>query len=135
MRDDQGSLTAFLAVLAVGLFVLIGLVVDGGQAIVAKRTALDVAEQAARVGADQLSVDDLRAGRFAVDPVAAASAVTGYLDAAGATGSVSVSGDSVTVHVVGDAPTAILGIIGIDDIGVSATASATDVHGVTQEDQ
>ncbi|HLX89307.1 MAG TPA: pilus assembly protein TadG-related protein [Acidimicrobiales bacterium] len=135
MTDQRGSLTAFLAVLATGLFVVVGLVVDGGRAIAAKREAADVAEQAARVGADQLSIDDLRAGRFVVDPQAASNAVAGYLSVARMTGHSSVSGDSVTVHVSDNSTTAVLGIIGIRVIPVSATASATNLHGVTKEDQ
>jgi len=134
MTDDRGSLTAFLAVLATGLFVLVGLVVDGDRALAAKREAIDVAEQAARAGADQLSVDDLRAGEFVIDPIRATSEVNSYLDAAGVQGSVSVSGNSVVVQVVGDSPTTVLGMIGIGDIHVSATASATNVHGVSRED-
>ena len=132
--SERGSLTAFLAVLALGLFVLVGLVVDGGRALVARRQAVDVAEQAARVGADQLSVDALRSGQFVVDPASAASAVTNYLEATGATGTVSVTGNSVTVHIVHNTPTTVLGMIGIGDIPVSATAAATNLHGVTRGD-
>jgi|SRR5215469_6432113 len=135
MTEDQGSLTAFLAVLATGLFVLVGLVVDGDRALAAKREAIDVAEQAARVGADQLSVDGLRSGQFVIDPVKAESEVTSYLGAVGVQGSVTVSGNAVVVHVTGDAPTMVLGMIGIRDIQVTATASATNVHGVSREDQ
>lgn len=135
MTDEQGSLTAFLAVLAVALFVLVGLVVDGGRAVVAKREAIDVAEQAARVGADQLSVDALRSGTVVVDPSAATTAVARYLAAAGEQGVATVTGDSVTVHVSSTTPTVILGMVGISTIPVSASASATNVHGVTGADR
>src|SRR5581483_8008697 len=50
-RDDDGSVTAFVAVLLVALFALMGLVVDGGTAISAQQSAVDEAEQAARAGA------------------------------------------------------------------------------------
>lgn len=132
---EHGSLSAFLAVLAVGLLVLVGLVVDGGRALVAKRRAVDVAQQAARVGADQLSVDALRAGRFSVDPAQALATIDRYLSAAGARGSASFTGDTVTVHVAGAASTAVLGMVGIKEISVTATAVATDVHGVTAADR
>jgi Flp pilus assembly protein TadG len=134
MSDERGSLTAFVAVLSVGLFVLAGLVVDGGRAVVAKRQAIDVAQQAARVGADQLSVDALRSGSIVIDPAAASAAVERYLSVADEQGTVSVRGTTVTVRIVGSAPTTILGIVGISRIGVSASASATNVHGVTEQD-
>lgn len=134
MIDERGSLTAFVAVLAVGLLVLVGLVVDGGRAVVAKRQAMDIAEQAARLGADQLSVDALRAGKIVVDPAAASTAVTRYLASAGEVGTMSVSGDSVTVRVTAGASTSVLRMIGISSIPVSAEASATNLHGVTGPD-
>lgn len=134
MSEEQGSLTAFLAVLAVGLFALVGLVVDGGRAVVAKREAIDVAEQAARVGADQLSVDALRGGNVVVDAAAASTAVARYLRAAGEQGTATVTGDGVTVQVSSSSSTVILGIVGISAIPVSASASATNVHGVTGAD-
>jgi hypothetical protein len=45
-----------------------------------------------------------------------------------------VVGQTVTVHIVGEEPTVILGIVGINRIAISVTASATNVHGVSQED-
>ncbi|HZU79435.1 MAG TPA: TadE family protein [Acidimicrobiales bacterium] len=133
-RNERGSLTAFVAVLGAALFVLVGLVVDGGRAIDAHRQAMDAAREAARVGADQLSVDGLRSGEVTVDPAAAVAAVTGYLTAAGEQGSVQVDGDTIVVHVDASVPTAILGMIGIDHLSVSASASATNLHGVTRQD-
>ncbi|HVA08060.1 MAG TPA: pilus assembly protein TadG-related protein [Acidimicrobiales bacterium] len=135
MTDEGGSLSAFLAVLAVALFVLVGLVLDGGRILSAKRTAMDVAEQAARTGADQLSLDALRAGQFVVDPSAASTAVARYLAAAGQSGTVEISGSTVVVHVETTVHTVVLGIVGINKISVASSATATNVHGVTQEDQ
>ena len=134
MTGEHGSLSAFLAVLSAGLLVLVGLVVDGGRALVAKRHAVDVAEQAARVGADQLSIDALRAGRFSIDPAQAVMAVDRYLASAASQGSISVTGDTVTVRVTGDVSTVILGMVGIRQLAVTAVAVATDVHGVTTSD-
>ena len=53
--DDNGSFTVFIAVLALALFSLIGLVIDGGRAVAAQTTATGEAEQAARLGADRIS--------------------------------------------------------------------------------
>jgi hypothetical protein len=131
---EVGSLTAFLAVFCVALFVLIGLVVDAGRAISIRSTAMVEAQQAARAGAGQLSVSGLRSGQIEVDPVGAVRAVNGYLAAVDQSGTTSVVGQTVTVHIATYEPTVILGIVGIDRINVSVTASATNVHGVSQED-
>jgi hypothetical protein len=57
-----------------------------------------------------------------------------YLQSIGQSGTASVAGQTVTVHVATDEPTVILGIVGIDRIVISVTASAVNVHGVTEED-
>ena len=133
-EHETGSFTVFVAVFALALFALLGLVVDAGRAIAARSNAWDQAEQAAREGAGQLSVDALRAGQIELDPSAAISAADSYLAAAGQTGSASVVGNVVTVRVSETEPTVILQIVGIRQIEVSAVASATDVRGVTRQD-
>jgi len=132
--SDQGSFTVFVAVLAVALFALLGLVIDGGRAVAAESAATGEAEQAARVGADQISVEAIRSGIVAIDPIAATSAANEYLRSVGSPGVVTVTGQTVSVHIKSSEPTVILGIIGVELIGVSASASATNVHGVTKED-
>jgi len=133
-RGEVGSLTVFVAVLALTLFALIGLVVDGGRAVAAQSAATGEAEQAARLGADQISVAALRSGTIAIDPSAAVKAASAFLRTAGTAGVVTVAGETVRVHVQSSEPTVVLGIIGVGQIGVSATASATNVHGVTRAD-
>ena len=134
VRSDSGSLTAFLAVLCLALFVLIGLVVDGGRAVAERAAVGAETQEAARVGAGQVSVDALRTGQFEVDPSAAVTKAHSYLASVGLTGVVSVVGDTVSVRVVSSEPTVILGVIGIDRIGITVTASAISLHGVTQAD-
>jgi len=129
-----GSLAAFTAVFALALFVLLGLVVDGGRAVAARDAAMSEAEQAARVGVQQLSVSALRSGSVAVDPLAAADAVRGFLGGDVESEAVDVSGQTVTVHIQTSEPTVILGIVGIDRISISESASATNVHGVAGSD-
>jgi Flp pilus assembly protein TadG len=131
---ERGSLTVFTAVFCVALFVLIGLVVDTGRAISARAAAMSEAEQAARTGAGQVSVGALRSGTVEVDPTAAVDAAEEYLASVGQTGWTSVVGETVTVHVESQEPTVILGIVGINRIHISVSASATDLHGVTEED-
>jgi hypothetical protein len=111
-----------------------GLVLDGGSAMNAQQAAYDEAEQAARAGAGELSVDGLRAGSVAIDTQAAIAAAEAYTTSSGHPGTASVADGKVTVNVRYRIPTSILGIVGISTLSVSATASAVNVHGVTKED-
>lgn len=131
---EEGSFTVFVAVLAVALFALVGLVVDAGRAVAARATAIDQAEQAARAGAEQLSIDALRSGQVSLDSASATAAADSYLAAVGQTGSASVSGATVTVRIEESEPTIVLGLVGVHQIDIAVTASATDVHGVTRQD-
>jgi Flp pilus assembly protein TadG len=133
-KGEGGSLTAFVAVLALALFALVGLVVDAGRAVSARELALEQAQQAARAGAGELSLDDLRSGQITLDQPAAIEAADAYLASVGQVGTASVTDQTVTVHIDASEPTVILGIVGINRIAVSVTASATNVHGVTEED-
>lgn len=61
LRGDRGSTAAFLAVLAVPLLLLFGLVLDGGRALEGKLRAKDTAAEAARAGANACDPAVLRA--------------------------------------------------------------------------
>jgi len=133
-RSEHGALTAFVAIFSLSLFILIGLVVDGGRQVNLQGAVENDAQQAARVAAGQLSVEALRAGTISVSPQAAISAATDYLRNIGQSGTVSVAGARVTVTTRKTEPTLILSLIGIRRIEASATASALDVGGVTRAD-
>jgi Putative Flp pilus-assembly TadE/G-like len=134
LTGQSGSLSAFMAVFCLSLFILTGLVVDAGRAIAVRSAAAADAEQAARAGAGQLSVDGLRSGVVEIDPAAAILAANDYLASVGESGTTAVVNQTVTVHISTDEPTVMLGIVGIRQIVVSVTASASNVHGVTEED-
>lgn len=53
-------MSVFTVLFSVVVFLLAGLLVDGGAAINARLRAADVAEQAARAGADRIDVEHLR---------------------------------------------------------------------------
>lgn len=57
---DRGSMSIFTVVFSAVVFLLAGLLVDGGAAINARLRAADIAEQAARAAADQIDVEHLR---------------------------------------------------------------------------
>jgi hypothetical protein len=59
-------MSVFTVVFSVVVFLLAGLLVDGGAAINARLRAADIAEQAARAAANQIDVEHLRATGQAV---------------------------------------------------------------------
>ncbi len=133
-RGDRGSVAGYLVVSAVALFALAGLVLDGGAALTAHGRAADVAQQAARAGADALDETSLRSptpGGLTANPAAARDAAQAVLTAAGITGEVTVAGSQVTVSARASEPTAILSMVGVDQVGGSATATAIPLHGTT----
>jgi Flp pilus assembly protein TadG len=96
-REDRGSVAVFTAVFAFVVLLLIGLLVDGGNALNARERAADVAEQAARAAVTDLSIGDLH-GQGAAETLAidwstactyAQQTVTDYgADTSGVTGAV-----------------------------------------------
>lgn len=132
---DSGTITVFVALLAVALFALAGLVLDGGRAVSAQQAAQDEADQAARSGAQALSVNALRTGTVELDAHAAVANAVAYTVAAGHPGTATVVGNAVEVSIHYRVPTDILGIVGIGTLPVSATGRAVDVHGVTGEEK
>lgn len=126
VRDDRGSVTAFVAVVATALVLVAGMAYDGGQVIAAHNAARNDAERAARAGAQQIDLDHLHTtNEPRLDPAAAEAAATDYLERAGSTGSATVSGASITVTVTRIQPMRILP--GADrTIVVSETATAVD---------
>lgn len=129
---DRGAVAAFVVLVMVGLLALVGLVVDGGTALTSRQAAQVEAEQAARAGAGALSVDALRSDVIQIDGPAAVAAAEQFMAAAGHPGTAVEAGGVVTVSIRYQVPTAILGLVGIDRLAVSAEAAAVNVGGVTR---
>ena len=129
--DESGVLTAFVLLLLVAFMALVGLVVDGGAALTAHQAAEVEAEQAARTGAGAISEDALRAGIVQLDAPAAVRAAEDATALSGHPGTATVDGGVVTVRIRYVIPTAVLGMIGIPRLSVTAAASAENLHGVT----
>jgi Flp pilus assembly protein TadG len=112
----------------VGLL-LAGLVFDGGAAMTTKASALSVAQQAARAGADQLDLATLRAtGEVHLDPAAAEQAAASWLAQAGQTGTIAATTEQVTVTVTATGSAVLLSVVGITSYELSATATAEAVQ-------
>jgi Flp pilus assembly protein TadG len=135
LRDgEQGQITVFVVVIMVALLAVAGLVYDGGRALAAKTTCIDIAQEAARAGAQQVNLATFRAsGQVMLDASAAQAAAQAYLAGTGTgdTATVTVAGDTVTVAVSSGQPTVFLGLIGIRSLHVTGTATATAESGIT----
>ena len=131
-RDERGSASIWAILVIAGAFtVLLGLVVDGGRIIDERVAASRAAAQAARAGADALSVASVRNGSDAIDAEAARAHAQTYLRDVGMDGTVSVAGDRVTVRVTGESKTQILGVMGVASFPIDETESA---RAITEED-
>ena len=133
--SDRGSAALWLAIVMVGLLAFATLVLDGGMALAARGQAVDVAQQAARAGADALTPYSVFAGGGAAglgaQEAAANTAAQRVLAAAGATGSVVVTAASVTVTATAVRHTAILSAVDITEVSGTASATAIPLLGTT----
>jgi hypothetical protein len=131
---DRGSVGVYVVVVALGLLVAAGLVLDGGAAFAARGAAATAAQQAARAGADALNLATLRNPSptgLAVDPSAARNAANRVLATAGATGTITVNGAAVTVTARVDRPSYLLAAVGVDRVAGTGTFTAVPLHGTT----
>lgn len=134
-QDERGEFVPFVALFVVAVMVLLGLAVDGGYLLAARRRAIDEADGAARAGAQALAVPTYRsAGVVELDPAAAEEAAQGFLGATGHDGRVDVVDDRVVVSVSFAQPMALLRIVGVDEMGVSGRGEAHAVRGVESEE-
>lgn len=130
--SERGFVSLYVVAITIGLVALAGLVIDGGNALAARESAADTAQQAARAGADALSPDSLRsAGALSATPEAARQAANEVLSTGGVTGTVTVDGDQVIVTVTVHKATTVLSAVGLTQITGSATARATALRGTT----
>nr|WP_212827271.1 pilus assembly protein TadG-related protein [Polymorphospora rubra] len=125
-------MTAFAVVMTVALLAVAGLVLDAGLALTEKVRALDIAQAAARAGAQELDLYQYRTRDVAeLDPNRAATAARAWLASAGVDGEATATTNTVTVTVRRTSRTQLLQIVGVRQLAVSATATATAVQGVT----
>ena len=130
---DGGAVTIFVAIAAVGLLALAGLVVDGGAKVRAVQRADRVAAEAARAAGQAVDVAGVLAGReVRVDRGAAVNAAEAYLRSAGVEGSVRIvdGGAAIEVATTTSAPTVFLGLIGVPRIAVTGGAEVVLVHSI-----
>ncbi len=131
--NERGSVTVFVAIMTLSLIFVAGLVLDGGRILNARREAANVAESAARAGAQEIDEDTARrTGNAIIDPNRAIARAESFLAANGYAGQASADPTTVNVTVRLTTPLLILGIGGLGDIEVTGTGSAQARRGITE---
>ena len=123
---ESGVVSAFVLGLMMTFVVCAGLGVDGGRLVANRLDLADHAENAARVGAQELT--DLRTGEPTIDENLARYSASNYLAANELDGEVSTTFNSVTVIVNRDVEMSLLKLFGArsHQITVMRTAKPSD---------
>ncbi len=137
---DRGSVTVLVVFFTIIGLALASLLVDVGNALNARERAADIAEQAARAGANDIDVAALRAGRVAIDTGTACdralSLVAAYRAQSGFAATAACAPPSpqrITVTVSVTTRPVIAAALG--SFTVHATATAEPVCGITRGGQ
>jgi len=126
---ERGSVTLFVAVVAVALLIAIGLVVDGGQHISASQLADNAAGEAARAAGQHITGAAVVGSPPEADTARAVQAARDYLDAADVAGTVTVSGSQITVNTMVERQPILLSIAGVTKITSTGSASVRLARG------
>jgi len=123
---ERGQTIVWVAVFLPALLVVLGLVVDGGLALNARRDLQNVADRAARAGAMQIDeVAYKQDGTVRLDPTRASVAADSYaVGEAVSAVSVKAGVDELRVTVQRNYPTAFLRLFGVRAVSMSATGLA-----------
>jgi Flp pilus assembly protein TadG len=133
-RAQDGQATVLILGLALVVFAVTGLAVDGTRAFIARLTLQNAADAAALAGAGELDLSAFYSSggsRLQLDAPDARALAYSYLDARGYAGGavVDASEGSVTIVVRDEIATSFLGLVGVDALPVAAEARAEPVPG------
>lgn len=134
--DDRGMVTAFVTITAMTLLLVAGMVFEGGRILAAKREALNVAESAARAGAQALDEEAVRRGDTDIlDHDGAVAAACSLLATAGhpcgGAASVTTSPNRVSVSVTDTVHIVMLPGVEIADPEFTMEGEACVARGIT----
>ncbi|MEW2356922.1 pilus assembly protein TadG-related protein [Spirillospora sp. NPDC029432] len=129
---DRGTIAMYVVLFTPAVFLLAGLLVDGGLAIHARQRAADMAEQAARAGANEIDTAELRrTGEPVIAPDRARAAACDLLADYGEDITASrcaADEEQVDVTVQLTVRAQLLGIVpGLGEFTMTSTASAQPV--------
>jgi uncharacterized membrane protein len=132
---QRGQTIVWTAIMLPLFLTTVGLVADGGLVFAARRELQNVADSAARAGAQQVDVRAYREsrGRSVVLDEPAARRVAAEYGASQQPGldvRVEVAPQRVRVQISHDTPTSFTRIVGIERVRVTASATAEVQHGI-----
>lgn len=135
-QGDDGLANALIIIaMTVVMLLAAGLAFDGSRVLAARREAVDVANQAARAGAQAVSIGALRAGQVENDAGAAVDAANQFVAATGHRGTASVEGDDVVVAVTITVALPLLSSAGVRSTTVTGRAAAHLVRGIKEGEE
>ena len=120
---DSGVVSAFVLGLMMTFVVCAGLGVDGGRLVASRLELADHAENAARVGAQELT--DLRTGGPTIDESQARHSASSYLTAYDLDGKVATTSNSVSVTVNREIDMTLLKLFGATNHLLTVTRTVT----------
>ncbi|MDP3893635.1 pilus assembly protein TadG-related protein [Nocardioides sp.] len=122
--DERGNISLFVVVIALGLFAMVGLVVDGGGKIRALQRAEAVAAEAARSGGQAIQIPSAVRGEGArINTAAARNAAQQYLNQAGVNGDVTIiNGTRLRVTATTSHQPVFLSLLGTGPLTTTGTA-------------
>ncbi|WP_020384791.1 TadE/TadG family type IV pilus assembly protein [Kribbella catacumbae] len=136
--NHRGALSPAVAILAVMIFTLAGLVIDGGRQLGAKSRAVGYAQEAARVGAATIQLNTSEAK---IDTAKAGTAVAAFCaqvsqndKAVQQCGTTELTDEGLKVQVVIGNKTTFLGMVGIGHLDATGTGEAHAEQGVKKAD-
>jgi uncharacterized membrane protein len=128
--DERGGVTTFVVIMVVPVVMMAGLAFDGGRILAGRREAIDVAQNAALAGAQEIDAAAVRRGQVAIDPAAVTAAAHAYLASTGHRGEVHVEGTEVIVRVTMVVDMQLLSAIGVGSRPVEGIGRSELVRGV-----
>jgi Flp pilus assembly protein TadG len=134
LRSESGQATVLVLGLAIVVFAVTGLAVDGTRAFVARLTLQNAADAAALASAGELDVGGFYSSggsELRLDAAGARALAYRYLGARGLSGEAVVDADEAAVTVVlrDEVATSFLGLVGVDALPVAAEARAEPIPG------
>ena len=134
----RGALSPAVAILAVMIFTLAGLVIDGGRQLGARSRAVGYAQEAARVGAAAIQLNNAEAK---IDTTKAATAINGFCaqvksndPTVTSCGPTALTDDQVDIQVDIANKTTFLGLIGKQSLKAVGTGQAHAEQGINKAD-
>ena len=136
IRRQEAQILPLMSILLVALLVVTGLALDAGQALVARREAQGIADGAARVGADQLDENSVRAGDNPphLDTAAAYDAAANFvaIQRPGMSATIATSPQHVDVQVTVKVQLTFMRLAGLSSATIEAGGSAEPRTGITE---